>query len=429
MIPRLRRTINTVAAVTKILGRKSSHLSYAWTRENVSPDTKRFLGSLPFRIDIRPLGGHVAGPTITLVHGNQGLNTVYVTEDRSDASTKMGAGVGARAGDVVAFGHTHKPWHRAVEGVHFVNTGSVGRPKDGDCASGYATIAVSGDGEVAVRVHRVESASIAQQRRSRRARCRMSSRRICEQVARRCCWAKSRSRNSDKMSLARRCLAEALGTFVLVLIGSGAIMVAARTHAFGHVGVSLAFGLAVTLIVASGGHLGGAHVNPAVTIGFWSVGRFRGRDVAPYVIAQCAGAVLAAVACGWALGDVAFYGATLPSLSTTRAFAVEMVFSGILAFVIMGVATDDRSPLAVAPFAIGATVFAGALVTGPIREAVSIRRVRSDPRCSLETGPLTGCIGLRLCSEWCWECASTINSDRGQPPLERHAYRAGRRAA
>src|SRR3954467_7694168 len=61
-----------------------SHLSYAWTREHVSPETKRFLGSLPFRIDIRPFGGHVAGPTITLLHGNQSLNTVYVTEDRSE---------------------------------------------------------------------------------------------------------------------------------------------------------------------------------------------------------------------------------------------------------------------------------------------------------------------------------------------------------
>ena len=168
------------------------------------------------------------------------------------------------------------------------------------------------------------------------------------------------------MSLARRCLAESIGTFMLVAIGPGAIMVSARTHAFGHLGVSLAFGLAVTMIVASSGHLGGAHVNPAVTIGFWSVGRFRGEEVAPYVIAQCAGAVLASAACSWVLGNVGGYGATLPSLPLPQSFAVEMVYSGILAFVIMGVATDDRSPIAVAPFAIGATVFAGALVTGPL---------------------------------------------------------------
>jgi predicted phosphodiesterase len=134
-----------------------SHLSYAWTRENVSPDTKRFLGSLPFRIDIRPLGGHVVGPTVTLIHGNQSLNTVYVTEDRSDDFlAKMGSAVGARAGDVVAFGHTHKPWHRVVDGVHFVNTGSVGRPKDGDWRAGYATVEVGAAGEVGVEFRRVE---------------------------------------------------------------------------------------------------------------------------------------------------------------------------------------------------------------------------------------------------------------------------------
>jgi predicted phosphodiesterase len=134
-----------------------SHLSYAWTRETVSTETKRFLGSLPFRIDIRPLGGHVIGPTVTLVHGNQTLNTVYVTEDRSDDFlAKMGNGVGARSGDVVAFGHTHKPWHRVVDGVHFVNTGSVGRPKDGDWRAGYVTVEVRVGGVIGVEFRRVE---------------------------------------------------------------------------------------------------------------------------------------------------------------------------------------------------------------------------------------------------------------------------------
>jgi MIP family channel proteins len=167
-------------------------------------------------------------------------------------------------------------------------------------------------------------------------------------------------------SLLRRCAAELLGTFALVTIGAGAVMVAARTHAFGQSGIALAFGLAVTLIVASSGHLGGAHVNPAVTIGFWSVGRFRRADVMPYLLAQCTGAVLASVLSGWILGPVGQYGATIPSLPLARAFVVEMGYTGLLGFVIMGVATDSRTPPAVAPFAIGATVFAGALVTGPL---------------------------------------------------------------
>lgn len=170
----------------------------------------------------------------------------------------------------------------------------------------------------------------------------------------------------DMASLFRRCIAELLGTFALVAIGPGAVMVAARTHALGPAGVALAFGLVISIIVASSGHLGGAHVNPAVTIGFWSIGRFRAADVLPYVVAQCVGAIAASYLCGWLLGPVGEFGATLPALATPQAFVVEMGFTGILGFVIMGVATDDRTPSAVAPFAIGATVFAGALVTGPL---------------------------------------------------------------
>jgi predicted phosphodiesterase len=133
-----------------------SHLSYEWTRAHVSAATKQFLGALPFRIDVRPRGGHVAGPRLILLHGNPVLNTVYWTEDRPDGfCLQMAESVSARAGDVIAFGHTHRPWHREVEGVHFVNTGSVGRPKDGDPRAGYALVTMDGDG-VAVEFVRVD---------------------------------------------------------------------------------------------------------------------------------------------------------------------------------------------------------------------------------------------------------------------------------
>lgn len=164
----------------------------------------------------------------------------------------------------------------------------------------------------------------------------------------------------------RRSVSELFGTFALVAIGPGAVMVSARTHAFGHLGVALAFGLVITIVVAASGHLGGAHINPAVTVGLWSVGRFPGRDVLPYVAAQCAGAVAASFLLGWIVGPVADYGATVPMVPLPQAFVVEMGFTGILGFVIMAVATDPRTPVSVAPFAIGATVFAGALVTGPL---------------------------------------------------------------
>jgi predicted phosphodiesterase len=133
-----------------------SHLSYAWTLEHTSTDTAAFLGRLPFRMDLRPLGGHAAGPTVTLIHGNQVLNTVYVHEDRTDDFlARMGGGLGARAGDVVCFGHTHKPWHRVVGDIHFVNTGSVGRPKDGDARAGYVLLDVGANASLRVEIVRV----------------------------------------------------------------------------------------------------------------------------------------------------------------------------------------------------------------------------------------------------------------------------------
>jgi predicted phosphodiesterase len=132
-----------------------SHISYEWTRARVSARTRRILGGLPFRIDIRPLGGHTAGPTVTLVHATPTSNLVYVTEDRPDAFlAKMARQAGLEAGDVLCFGHTHEPWHREVDGVHFINTGSVGRPKDGDWRAGYVLLDV-GAGAVGVEVVRV----------------------------------------------------------------------------------------------------------------------------------------------------------------------------------------------------------------------------------------------------------------------------------
>src|SRR5688500_5590532 len=132
-----------------------AHVSYEWTRAHVSPATKAVLAGLPFRLDLRPLGGHVAGPTVTLVHATPANNLVYVTEERSDAFlAKMARQAGLEAGAVLCFGHTHKPWSRVVDGVRFVNTGSVGRPKDGDWRAGYVLLDV-GAGEAGVEIVRV----------------------------------------------------------------------------------------------------------------------------------------------------------------------------------------------------------------------------------------------------------------------------------
>jgi predicted phosphodiesterase len=133
-----------------------SHVSYAWTLAHTTGTSKQWLGALPFRLDVRPLGGHIAGPTVTLVHGNPSINTFYWTEDRGDEfNLKMAKQAGLRSGDVVGFGHTHKPWHRVVEGIHFVNTGSVGRPKDGDWRAGYVVLELDG-GQVEIEFVRVD---------------------------------------------------------------------------------------------------------------------------------------------------------------------------------------------------------------------------------------------------------------------------------
>ncbi len=125
-----------------------SNRSYAWTRAHVTAEVKRFLAALPFRLYLRVRGGHVGGgPRLLLFHGAPTLNTLYWTADRPDSFCTQMAGVaGAKPGDVIAFGHTHRPWHRVVAGVHFLNTGSVGKPKDGDWRAGYVLLSM-GEGE------------------------------------------------------------------------------------------------------------------------------------------------------------------------------------------------------------------------------------------------------------------------------------------
>ena len=122
-----------------------AHISYEYTKQAVSLATKQYLAALPFSIDLRPLGGHLKGPRLMLVHGTPTLNTLYWTADRSDEfCLTMVKNAGLNAGDMIAFGHTHKPWYREVGGVHFVNAGSVGRPKDADTRAGYVIVDLGG---------------------------------------------------------------------------------------------------------------------------------------------------------------------------------------------------------------------------------------------------------------------------------------------
>ncbi len=168
----------------------------------------------------------------------------------------------------------------------------------------------------------------------------------------------------------RRWVAEAIGTFFLVLIGPGAMMVNAHTNgAIGHAGVALSFAFIIVAMIYAVGHLSGAHLNPAVTIGFWSVGRFPSSEVVPYILSQLVGATAAAAALTVALVRAGHAGATLPAVSMPVAFGVEWLLSFVLMFVIMAVATDARVPGGFAAIGVGLTVGFCAMAGGPLTGA------------------------------------------------------------
>jgi MIP family channel proteins len=170
-------------------------------------------------------------------------------------------------------------------------------------------------------------------------------------------------------AVARSLLAEAIGTFALVFAGCGAIMVDDQTHALGHVGVAISFGLVIMIMIYAVGHISGAHFNPAVTFAFAVSRHFPPARVLAYWAAQLAGALAAALVLRGSLGDVAHVGATLPSGSDGQAFLWEAVLSFFLMFVIMAVATDARAVGEAAAIAIGGTVGLDAMFGGPITGA------------------------------------------------------------
>jgi aquaporin NIP len=174
-----------------------------------------------------------------------------------------------------------------------------------------------------------------------------------------------------------RCLAaEAVGTFALVFAGAGAMMVDAKTHALGHVGVAITFGLVIMAMIYAVGHISGAHFNAAVTFAFALSRHFPWRRAVFYWCAQALGALLAAALLRGSLGDYAHVGATLPSGSQGQSFLWELVMSLFLMFVIMAVATDTRAVGEAAAIAIGGTIGLDAMFGGPISGA-SMNPIRS----------------------------------------------------
>lgn len=162
-------------------------------------------------------------------------------------------------------------------------------------------------------------------------------------------------------------MAEAIGTFCLVFAGTGAIVADAVSEgAVTHPGISLTFGLVVMAMIYSVGDISGAHINPAVTIGFWVARRFPGQDVLPYVASQFAGAFLASGLLRILFWEQPDLGSTLPSGAWWQSFLFEIVLTAILMYVILNVSTGAKEKGIMAGAAIGAVVALEAMFAGPI---------------------------------------------------------------
>jgi aquaporin Z len=192
-----------------------------------------------------------------------------------------------------------------------------------------------------------------------------------------------------EFSLAQKMSAEFLGTLWLVFGGCGSAVLAAAfpNVGIGLLGVSFAFGLSVLTMAYAVGHVSGAHFNPAVTIGLFSGGRIPSKDIAPYIIAQVAGAMAGAgilylIASGKAGFDVTAgfasngYAAHSPGGYTiVAALLTEVVMTFFFLIVILG-STHERAPRGVAPIAIGLALTLIHLVSIPVTNT-SVNPARS----------------------------------------------------
>jgi MIP family channel proteins len=169
--------------------------------------------------------------------------------------------------------------------------------------------------------------------------------------------------------LARKLAAETVGTFILVFAGCGAMVVDAKTHQLGHLGVALSWGLVIMALIYALGHVSGAHFNPAVTLAFALTRHFPWTRVGGYWAAQCAGAIAAAAFLRASLGNHAHLGATLPSGTQVQSLVWEVLLTFILMLVVMAVATDARAVGEAAAVAVGGAVALDALFGGPISGA------------------------------------------------------------
>jgi aquaporin Z len=217
------------------------------------------------------------------------------------------------------------------------------------------------------------------------------------------------------MPLSNRLAAEFLGTLWLVLGGCGSAVLAAAFPGLGigFAGVSLAFGLTVLTMAYAIGHVSGCHLNPAVTLGLVIGGRFKGKDLLPYVVAQVAGAIVAAgvlylIASGKAGFSVGGgfasngYGEHSPGgYSLVAALVSEVVMTFFFLMIILG-ATDERAPSGFAPIAIGLALTLIHLISIPVTNT-SVNPARS-------TGPAIFVGGWALAQLWLFWIAPLLGA-------------------
>jgi aquaporin Z len=198
------------------------------------------------------------------------------------------------------------------------------------------------------------------------------------------------------MSMTKRAAAEFIGTFWLVLGGCGSAVLAAAYPelGIGFAGVALAFGLTVLTMAFAIGHISGCHLNPAVSLGLWAGGRFKGSDLLPYIIAQVLGAIFAAfilylIASGkdsYAGGLASNgYGEHSPGgYPYMSGLITEVVMTFMFLIIILG-ATDERAPKGLAPVAIGLGLTLIHLISIPVTNT-SVNPARSTGPALLEGG-------------------------------------------
>lgn len=165
----------------------------------------------------------------------------------------------------------------------------------------------------------------------------------------------------------KKAFAEFLGTFALVFAGTGAVVANQTSEgAISHVGIALAFGLVVLVMVYTLGDISGAHLNPAVTFGFWVARRFPGNEVLPYVVSQVLGAFAASGLLRVLFPHNELLGATMPAGSELQSFIFEVVLVFLLMLTILNVSTGAKEKGITAGIAVGAMIALGVMFAGPI---------------------------------------------------------------